>query len=233
MPADGLVVIPARAGSKRLPGKNARPLDGRPLLAWTIRSALACPGLGRVFVSTDSPEYADLARLHGAEAPFLRSGEAATDQAPTSAVLAEAVDRYEKDLGYKARWITILQPTSPFRTPATIRRGAALFEASAGATVVAVARRRIPRAWMCELDAEGYVVEGSKAGPEIPGHYFCGAFYALTAETLRTTGGIYGKRVRAFTVEDEGEALDIDTPEDWALAERLAPSFRDAIFGPA
>ena len=67
MPADGLVVIPARAGSKRLPGKNARPLDGRPLLAWTIRAAVACPGLGRVFVSTDSPEYADLARLHGGE----------------------------------------------------------------------------------------------------------------------------------------------------------------------
>src|SRR5688572_21070487 len=97
---NSLVVIPARAGSKRLPGKNVRLLGGHPLLAWTVRAALAVPGLGRAFVSTDCAEYADVARRYGAEAPFLRSAAASSDEAPTSAVIAEAVERYAKELGY-------------------------------------------------------------------------------------------------------------------------------------
>lgn len=232
-PENGLALIPARAGSKRLPGKNLRPLAGHPLLAWTIRAAQACPGLGRVHVSTDDPDYAAVARSYGADVPFLRSAAASTDEASSSAVLAEALERYGRELGFDIRWVVLLQPTSPFRTPATLARGVELFRASGGLSVAAVARQRIPRGWMLEVDAAGDVVPGSKEGPALPGHYLCGAFYACSAETLRATGGIYTPQTRALLVEDPAEALDLDTSEDWALAERLAPSFRELFFGPA
>jgi CMP-N-acetylneuraminic acid synthetase len=233
MTGKGLAVIPARAGSKRLPDKNVRPLGGHPLIAWTLRAALASPELGRVYVSTDSPDYAAVAKRYGAEAPFLRSARAASDQAPTAEVVVEAVERYEKELGYAADWVSILQPTSPFRSPATIARGIRAFLAAGGNSVVAVARRKIPRGWMLDVDAQGDVVDATEEGPELPPYYYCGAFYALRVETLKKTGGLYTDKVRCFVVEDPAEALDIDTPEDWSLAERLAPSFREAFFGPA
>lgn len=228
---NGLVVIPAREGSKRLPGKNLRPLGGVPLLAWSIQAARACPGLGRLFVSTDSETYAATARGFGAEAPFLRSAATSGDEASTKDVVVEAVDRYAKDLGFAARWIVILQPTSPFRTPRTIERGIALFQASGGRSVTAVARRKVPREWMLDLDAEGCVVKRPDPAAPLPAYYYCGAFYALTVDTLRTHEGLYGDRVKGLVIDDLGEALDIDVAEEWALAERLAPSYRAAVLG--
>lgn len=225
LPGNGLVVIPARAGSKRLPGKNARLLGGIPLLAWSIRAALACPRLGRVFVSTDSPDYAETARHFGAEVPFLRSPETSTDAASTKDVVVEALRRFEQERSFSPSWIVILQPTSPFRSEATLNRGIDVFLQSGGRSVVAVAPVRTPASWMVDLDAEGCLVERAADATSLPAYAYCGTFYALATKTLKERDSLYTEQIRGLVIDDLAEALDIDSPKDWELAERLAPSF--------
>ena len=90
-----IAIIPARGGSKRVPGKNIRPLAGKPLIAYTIEAALTCGLFHRVVVSTDSEEIAAVARVHGAETPFLRSAGISDDVTPISAATADALERLD------------------------------------------------------------------------------------------------------------------------------------------
>ena len=124
MPDHVLAVIPARAGSKGIPRKNLAPLGGRPLIAWTIAAALAAKSVGRVIVSTDSPEIADAARALGAEVPFLRPAELATDESESLPVLVHAAATADPD--GQAAGGALLQPTSPLRTADDIDAAAAL-----------------------------------------------------------------------------------------------------------
>ncbi|HKW84805.1 MAG TPA: acylneuraminate cytidylyltransferase family protein, partial [Burkholderiaceae bacterium] len=121
-----LAVVPARGGSKRLPRKNVRPLGGRPLIAWTIEAAHASGVLDDVLVSTDDEEIADAARQCGAQVPWLRPAALATDTATSAAVLQHALAWYEAKRG-AVSGVVLLQPTSPFRSPASIRGAVASF----------------------------------------------------------------------------------------------------------
>ncbi|NOZ71197.1 MAG: acylneuraminate cytidylyltransferase family protein [Chloroflexi bacterium] len=113
--------IPARAGSKRVRNKNIRPLAGHPLLAYTISAALESGVFDAVIVSTDSPEYADIARHYGAEAPFLRPAEFAGDLSPDIEWVEYTLRRLTNE-GRSYDCFSILRPTSPFRQPETIQR---------------------------------------------------------------------------------------------------------------
>ena len=106
-----LGVIPARGGSKGVPRKNIRLVNGRPLIAWTIEAALGSAYLDRVIVSTDSCEIADLAIKLGAEVPFLRPAELAADDTPGVAPVLHAIESLPE-----YSWVVLLQPTSPLRT---------------------------------------------------------------------------------------------------------------------
>lgn len=108
-----LAVIPARSGSKSVKDKNIRPLGGRPLMAWSIKAALACKKIDKVVVSTDSDKYAQLAKFYGAQV-LIRPLELAQDETPMIKVLQNALDKNPADL------IVLLDPTSPFRTVADI-----------------------------------------------------------------------------------------------------------------
>jgi len=110
-----VAIIPARGGSKGLPGKNLRPLLGKPLIAYTIEAALQCPLVNRVIVSTDDPAIAEVAKRHGAEVPFLRPAELATDDARTEGVLQHAVEWLETHEGSRIDVVVFLQPTDLFR----------------------------------------------------------------------------------------------------------------------
>jgi hypothetical protein len=110
-----LAIIPARGGSKGLPGKNIRPLGGKPLLAYSIEAALSCRHVDRVIVSTESQQIADIATRYGAEVPFLRTAELAGDKANLGQVVNEVLWRLAHGGHAPDMHITLL-PTSPFRT---------------------------------------------------------------------------------------------------------------------
>ena len=116
-----LALIPARGGSKGLPGKNIRPLAGKPLLAYSIESARRCPHITRVVVSTDSPEIADVAIRYGAEVPFLRPSYLAGDKASVGQALAETYNRLAHEENYVPDITLEFFPTSPFRSDDLVR----------------------------------------------------------------------------------------------------------------
>lgn len=117
-----LAVIPARAGSKGLPGKNIRPLCGKPLIAWSIEAGLAAKHVDKVLVSTDGVEIADTARRHGADVPFLRPAELAADTTPTLPVIEHALAHLSSTVGLSFDIVVLLEPTSPLREPDDVDR---------------------------------------------------------------------------------------------------------------
>lgn len=126
-----VALIPARAGSKRVPDKNIRLLEGHPLLAYTISAALQSRIFTDVIVSTDSEHYADIARHYGAEVPFLRPSGLAGDLSPDVEWVSHALNALRDD-GCVYDCFSILRPTSPFRMPRTIRRAWQAFLAERG-----------------------------------------------------------------------------------------------------
>lgn len=123
-------IIPARGGSKGLPGKNIRPMCGKPLIVWTIEKALKSRHLDLVLVSTDSPEIAAIAREHGAEVPFLRPNELATDTATSYDVIRHALRHYRQSANREFDYTALLEPTSPLREDDDIDRVLATLDAA-------------------------------------------------------------------------------------------------------
>lgn len=121
-----LAIIPARSGSKGLPDKNIRLLNGRPLIAYTIDAALQSEQFDEVMVSTDSKEYREIARQYGANVPFLRSKENSSDRAESWDMVREVIDCYS-GLGQMFESFCLLQPTSPLRTVSNIIEAYELF----------------------------------------------------------------------------------------------------------
>lgn len=145
-----LGVITARGGSKGLPGKNVRPLGGRPLLAWTVAAALSTPELDRVILSTDDAEIAQAGREAGCEVPFVRPAELARDDTPSIAVVLHALEQVP---GYD--WVVLLQPTSPLRTAGDISACVGrCVQSGAPAACTVSAVDKSPQ-WMFTLEAGG------------------------------------------------------------------------------
>ena len=115
-----IAIIPARSGSKGLPDKNIRPLNGIPLIAYTIKAALDSGMFDTVMVSTDSEKYAEIARKYGAEVPFLRSAAISGDKSSSWDAVKEVLAQYESQLGKTYDVVALLQVTSPLRTGAQI-----------------------------------------------------------------------------------------------------------------
>jgi len=120
-----LAVIPARGGSKGLPGKNIRPMWGLPLIAHSVRAAALTPEVTRCVVTTDSAEIADVVRAHGGDAPFLRPAELAADDTPMAPVVRHALEWVEGDEGTAYDAVLLLDPTSPARVPAQLAEAVA------------------------------------------------------------------------------------------------------------
>jgi CMP-N-acetylneuraminic acid synthetase len=127
--SSAIAIIPARGGSKGLPGKNIRELCGKPLIAWTVEKAAKSRCLDAAVVTTDSPEIAEAARRHGAQVPFLRPAELATDHASTYDVIRHALDWYRTQQGREFDYTVLLEPTSPLREDDDVDRMLALLDA--------------------------------------------------------------------------------------------------------
>lgn len=220
-----LGLVPARGGSKGLPGKNIMPLDGLPLIGWTLRAARDSGALDRIIVTTDSPEIAAVAGSLGAPVPWLRPAELAEDLSPSIDFVLHALDRLMADDGWEPDGVMLLQPTSPFRSADSIRRAAEAF-AAAGTGSLASMSPAATHPWSCYfLDAGGRLRRAAQDAPEIlrrqdlPAAYAPdGAIYATAPRLLRERRGFLGPDTVAF-LTPPGESADIDTAEDWARAE--------------
>lgn len=222
-----LAIVPARGGSKRLPRKNLLTLGGKPLIAWSLEAAIESGCFVDVMVSTDNSEIAESARAHGALVPWLRPAELASDTARSIDVVLHALDWYEREFG-TVNGLMLLQPTSPFRSAATIKKAAASFlDLGADAPVVSVSPAKNHPAWTFSLEGSqmqpfcGW--EGLKLRSQDlpPAYTLNGAIYVSTPTRLRDTHSFYAQDMHALVMSDLAESLDIDTAEDWERALRL------------
>lgn len=220
-----LAIIPARGGSKRIPGKNYKPFAGKPLIAHTILQARENPLIDRVIVDTDSPKIAAIAKKYGAEAPYLRPEHLAGDKAQVVDAIIYLLNRLKKDEGYAPTHIMILQTTSPLREQRDIGACWDLMQKSDATTVLTVAPTH-PRLYY--LDGKSNIILANKriskssnmqAWP--PAYLLNGCFvYIVKTKALLREHTIFTKNTKAV-ICDKWRSVDLDTPEDWALAEFL------------
>jgi CMP-N,N'-diacetyllegionaminic acid synthase len=220
--------VTARGGSKRLPGKNLRLLGGRPLITWSIAAGLNIPETADVLVSTDDAEIARVALLAGALVPWLRPTELATDEATSVDVSLHALDWYEERHG-PVDGLLLLQPTSPYRTPESIRRGIASFGENGQRPVVGVSPARPHPALCFRIERDQLVpfvdtaTFGTRSQDFPPAYAVNGAFYLIAAGELRATRSFFGRGATPLIMTMPAEAIDIDTEEDWMIAEAMLP----------
>jgi N-acylneuraminate cytidylyltransferase len=224
-------LIPARAGSKRVPDKNIRPLAGHPVMAYTIVAAIDSGIFTDIIVSTDSEQYAEIARHYGAEVPFMRPVEMAGDLSPDIEWIEYTLKRLEED-GRSYDCFSILRPTSPFRQPNTIQRAWKTFLAEDGVdSMRAVERCRQHPGKMWVIRSKRMMPLLPLSPPEQPWH--SSQYQALPEVYVQNasleiawTRVVLQERTIAGTVLmpflTEGyEGFDVNNPYDWNLAEHL------------
>ncbi|MDO8963199.1 MAG: acylneuraminate cytidylyltransferase family protein [Coriobacteriia bacterium] len=221
-----LGLIPARGGSKGLPGKNVRPLAGRPLIAWTVAAALASPSLDAVVVSTDIEGIADAARQAGAEVPFLRPPHLARDDSRMIDVVLDVVDTLANE-GRDFELVVLLQPTSPLRTSEDVELALRELTKSGGHAIAAVCDAEhsplLSGTLPPDRSLDGFLAQRDTTAnrQELPAFYrLNGAVYVAELGWLRETGTFVGPGAFAHVMPQE-RSVDIDSELDFALAEFL------------
>ena len=223
-----LAVIPARAGSKGLARKNIQQFAGLPLLAHSIRFAAMCPEISRCVVSTESEEIAEIARIHGGEAPFLRPAELATDDSSMTPVVQHALHQVEQQEGKKYGSVLLLQPTSPARLPADLTQALTILEGDpAAAGVVAVAETSFNPRYVCvqqgteALQMAFAEADGANRRQNVAGVYrITGSLYLWRSDYVQQCGDInLGRDRHRLLVVPKERAIDIDDLYDFRMAE--------------
>lgn len=217
-----LAVITARGGSKRIPRKNIKEFCGEPIIAYSIRAALESGIFDEVMVSTDDEEIARIARKLGAQAPFLRSQENSGDMAMTHEVVLEVLREYQ-NLGREFDVVCCIYPTAPFLTAARLKESMEKLRQEKADGVVPVVRFSFPPQ-RCFVIADGLVgykwpENRLKRSQDLEPYYHdCGQFYLMRVEPFIREQSLVLKNT-APIIMDEKEVQDIDTPEDWEMAE--------------
>lgn len=216
-----LFVIPARGGSKRLPGKNIRFLAGKPLICYSIDVARELTDDENICVSTDDDQIIEVVESYGLKVPFKRPEYLATDEATTNDVLLHALDFYEKEKNKTYNQVVLLQPTSPLRNAKHVHEALSLYTDEID--MVVSVKPSSAAFVMCEENEEGFVeLTFNKAGlqsQKVKTYYeYNGAVYIINATALKE------KSLSGFTrkkkyVMDELNSVDIDTEMDWKLTE--------------
>ncbi len=230
-------VIGARGGSKGLTGKNIRSLLGKPLIVWSIEQAMACPEITRVVVSTDSEVIADVARSFGAEVPFMRPAELASDTAGKWGVWQHALEDCDKHYADPIDLFVDLDCTSPLRDVEDISKAIAQFRVSNVDAVFSVCEaRKNPYFNMLE------VVDGSlrmcktlphpvvrrQDAPKVYEHV--ASIYVLSPEYLRRGTGLLSGRAQGYDI-GASKSLDVDSQFDFELIEFLMHKRLEAVHG--
>jgi N-acylneuraminate cytidylyltransferase len=225
-----VAIIPARGGSKRIPRKNIRPFHGKPIMAWSIEAAQNAGCFDHIVVSTDDEEIAALARTLGAEVPFLRPAELASDHAGTVPVIAHAVQRLQA-AGWPVTQACCLYATAPFVTPDDLRRGWDLLMTEDVDFAFTVTRFEAPIQRALKLTGQGRVGMfqpdhfNTRSQDLEPAWHDAGQFYWGQAGAWTLQAPLFGSRSVAVEMP-RFRVQDIDTPEDWTRAEWMFGAWR-------
>ena len=221
-----LAIIPARSGSKGLKDKNIKLLNGKPLIAYTIEAAIKSKMFDEVMVSTDSEEYADIAKKYGANVPFMRNSELSNDTASSWDVVRDVFDKY-KEAGKEFDTVALLQPTSPLRTAEDIVKGYKILKDKSANSVIGVCEVDHSPLWMNTLPEDNSM--GNFINPKVVGlprqkldkyYRINGALYIRRTDNLNKIEYIYSDKCYAF-IMDKKKSIDIDDEYDFLFAEVL------------
>lgn len=222
-----IVIVPARGGSKGLPGKNVRPFAGEPLIVHTLRAAQAAKAVRRVLVTSDDDEIMRVCRtVAGVELPVRRPPHLARDDSAALDAYLHLIDSLEIMEGTAQSEVCVLLPTAPLREPADIDGAIDLFRRARASAVISVCEAK-PVEWLHTIDAQGrmYPAFGRSRSlvnrqEHAPVYLPNGSIYVFDVAAARARGSIYGGDTAAYVMPPE-RSVDIDTEADFAAAETL------------
>jgi pseudaminic acid cytidylyltransferase len=222
---DCVAVVTARGGSKRIPGKNIKPFLGKPMIAYSIETAKKSRLFDKIIVSTDDDRIASVAIEYGAEVPFRRPANLADDFTPTAPVVLDALEQLE-GLGITTKYVCCIYPTAPFLTVESLRQGLDLMRDQSVTGSFAVTTYphpifralRVNKAGRLEMFWPEHKLSRSNDLPEA--FHDVGQFYWRQVEAFRRDQSVWAPDAAPVVVPRK-RAQDIDTPEDWEVAELL------------
>lgn len=218
-----IAIIPARGGSKRIPRKNIRDFHGKPIIAYSIQAALDSGLFDKVIVSTDDAEISAIAKNCGAEVPFFRSAKNSDDFATTSDVLLEVLAQFN-EANHSISTLCCIYPTAPLIQADDLRNASKVFIDGAFDTLISSVAFSFPIQRSFQLnDAQKIVLNhpeamNSRSQDLATNFHDAGAFYFLNASSFQQSKSIWSGEIGAFVLP-ESKVQDIDTTEDWKLAE--------------
>ncbi len=217
-----IAIITARGGSKRIPKKNIKPFMGKPMLAYAIEAAKESGLFEEIMVSTDSEEIANVAKEYGAKVPFMRSERTSNDFATTFDVLEEVITEYKKQ-GFEYEELCCIYPCVPFLTSKTLRDSYIALKQSNADALQPVCRYPAPVEWAMKIE-DGLLIPNDKnaqlirSQDLIPKFYDVGMFYYLETNVMLSEKTITPNKTLAYIINEQ-ECQDIDTQDDWKMAE--------------
>lgn len=218
-----LAVITARGGSKRIPRKNIKPFLGKPILLYSIQAALDSGVFDEVMVSTEDEEIAELAGKAGAKVPFFRSSNTANDYATTADVLLEVLEQY-REMGMQFDYICCIYPTAPFVSAGRLREAMEKLTAQGADALLPVVKFSFPPQRSVVLGEDGFLrfkwqeYMLARSQDLEPFYHDAGQFYGLRVESFLEQKKMVMEKTLPLVLP-ESEVQDIDTEEDWRIAE--------------
>jgi N-acylneuraminate cytidylyltransferase/CMP-N,N'-diacetyllegionaminic acid synthase len=224
-----IAIVPARAGSKGLPGKNIRDLCGQPLIAWSIQAGLGSSYVDVVMVTTDSPEIAAIAKAFGAVVPFMRPAELASDTATSFDVIRHALEFYKTELKRSFDYVVLLEPTSPLRdkrdVDAALRQ---LLNETKATAIAGICKTESQNpAFLVRRDAAGFIKGYENPGMKVLRRqdiadvfFFEGSVYISETEALIRHKTFYHTQTVGYEVP-KWKSFEIDDLEDFVVIEAL------------
>lgn len=222
-----LAIIPARGGSKGVPGKNIKPLCGKPLIVYTIEAAMAAKSVDRIILSTDDLQIAEIAGKYDIEIPFMRPAHLAQDDSLAIDNYIYTLDRLNAESSEQFDDFIVLQPTSPFRTEVDIDNAIKLFHEKNADSVISVCEASHPPIWAKKISPSGILKDyfdidiGNRNRQELEKAYMPnGSIFILKLSFLKNHYIYYSDKTYAFIMSPE-RSIDIDSPLDFEFAEFL------------
>ncbi|SHN44861.1 cytidylyltransferase domain-containing protein [Chitinophaga sp. CF418] len=219
-----LFLIPARGGSKGVPGKNIKSLGGKPLINYAIDAVKPLTAIENICVSTDAEDIKAVVEANGVNVPFIRPAYLAEDNSGTYEVCLHAIEFYEKQ-GRFFDVLVILQPTSPFRTTENIREALQSYSKELDMVVSVKETKSNPYTVLFEENNEGFLVKSKQGNfirrqdcPQV--WEYNGAIYVINIESLKRSPLNQFKKIKKY-IMSEAASVDIDTPLDWEFTEFL------------
>jgi N-acylneuraminate cytidylyltransferase/CMP-N,N'-diacetyllegionaminic acid synthase len=227
-----VAIIPARGGSKGVKRKNIKTLAGKPLITWTIETALMCSNLDRIIVSTEDKEISTISKNCGAEVPFIRPKKLALDNTPAITVVHHVIQTLEEQEKYSPDLVMLLQPTSPFRNNDDIDTAVALFKTHNPDAVISVCETDTHPFWLKKIKKDGFIGDYKKRQQtiyrrqDLPTLYKVnGAIYLNRRTSLLKDMTFIPKRSLPYIMPKE-RSIDIDTPWDFYVADLIMYDLR-------